>query len=252
MYIHGFNNCVTNIIRDAGGTCSDGGVVRDAYSLASQLETSGKNALLLAPEVEFEAASGDPGNLKYKDTFRALLQETLDDLTPVLGARTLADVGELIVASHSGGYTAADDIVDSTGITAREVWMLDSLYSSAVTTDFESWVKQDLGSLYAPYRRFATFYPIIDKACSGTDCNSETMASDVRKLYPAATPAWSSMSPTPPPPGPTTSTATAFCASTRRSRTTTSRVIISSTCCRRAACPTSERYSRFAWVLALA
>jgi hypothetical protein len=184
VYIHGFDNCVTNIVRASDGTCSDGGVTRDAYSLAAQLEASGKNALLLAPEVAFEAATGDPGNLKYKDTFAALLQETLTDLQPLIGARTLADVGELIVASHSGGYTAADDVVDSTGITAREVWMLDSLYSSTVTTDFEGWVKQDLGSLRAPYRRFATFYTILDNACGGTDCNSETLAGDVRALYP--------------------------------------------------------------------
>ncbi len=184
VYIHGFDNCVINIVRDAGGTCSTGGAVHDSYALAAQLEASGKNALFVAPEVEFEQSSGNPGGLADKGTFQKLLQETLDDLTPQIGARTLADIGEIIVASHSGGYTVADDIVDSTNITAREIWMFDSLYSSSVTSDFESWVKQDLGSLYPPYRRFATFYTIIDNACGGTDCNSENMAAAVKALYP--------------------------------------------------------------------
>jgi hypothetical protein len=185
VYIHGFDNCVTNIVRDAGGTCSDGGVVRDAYALAAQLEASGKNALFLAPEVEFEQSSGNAGGLSNKATFGKLLAETLADLQPQLGNVTPADVGEVIVASHSGGYTAADDIVDSTGVAAREVWMFDSLYSSTVTTDFESWVKQDLGTLLPPpYRRFATFYTVIDSSCGGTDCNSENMAAAVKALYP--------------------------------------------------------------------
>src|SRR5262249_46834948 len=119
VYIHGFNNCVTNIVVDTNGTCHAGGTVRNAYSLAAQLEASGKNALLVTPEVAFEQASGDPGNLKFPDTFPALLQETLKNMTSVLGPRTIADVSEIIVASHSGGYTAADDIVNkSNGITA--------------------------------------------------------------------------------------------------------------------------------------
>jgi hypothetical protein len=187
VYIHGFSNCVTNIVRDAGGTCSDGGVVRDAYSLAAQLEASGKNALFLAPEVEFEQASGNAGGLSNKATFMKLLSEVLADLQPQLGTVTPADVGELIVASHSGGYTAADDIVDSTGVNAREIWMLDSIYDSNIKDDFVKWVKQDLGTLLPPpYRRFATFYTIIPgpPPCQGTDCNSENMAATVAALYP--------------------------------------------------------------------
>jgi hypothetical protein len=183
VYIHGFNNCVYNIVRDAGGRCSDGGV-HNAYSLAAQLESSGKNALLFAPEVAFEQATGNAGNLANPATFAKLLQESLDHLAPVLGARTLADVGQIIVASHSGGYTAAIDIVESNGIVAREVWMFDSLYSSSVTNRFQTWIEQDLGSLYGPYRRFGTFYTILDPNCNGTDCNSNNLATQIKADYP--------------------------------------------------------------------
>jgi hypothetical protein len=184
VYIHGFSNCVTNIVRDAGGPCEDGGTTRNAYSLAAQLEASGKNALLFAPEVAYDAATGDAGTLSNPATFGKLLQESLDHLAPVIGARTLADIGELIIASHSGGYTAADDINKSNGVTAREIWMFDSLYSSAVTTDFEGWIKQDLGSFYAPYRRFGTFYTILNASCGGTDCNSEALAANAKAAFP--------------------------------------------------------------------
>ena len=184
VYIHGFNNCVTNIIRDAGGSCSDGGVTRNAYSLASQLEASGKNALLFAPEVAFDQSTGVAPSLSDPTYFAKLFQESLDHLAPLIGARTLADVGQLILASHSGGYTVADDINKSNGITTREIWMFDSLYSSTVTADFESWIKQDLGSFYQPYRRFGTFYTIITPPCSGTDCNSENLAANAKAAFP--------------------------------------------------------------------
>jgi hypothetical protein len=185
VYIHGFSNCVTNIVRDAGGTCHDGGATHNAYSLAAQLESSGKNALLFAPEVAFEQSSGAAGTLSNPATFAKLLQESFDHLAPIIGPKTLADVSQLIVASHSGGYTVADDIVKSSGVTAREIWMFDSLYSSAVTTDFENWIKQDLGSFYAPYRRFGTFYTILNSSCGGTDCNSENLAANAKAAFPA-------------------------------------------------------------------
>jgi hypothetical protein len=189
VYIHGFQNCVSNIVRDANGTCTDGGATHNAYSLAAQLENSGKNAILLAPEVAFEQSNGNAGSLSAPATFHKLLQESLDDIASLIGAHTVDEVGEIIVASHSGGYTVADDITRSNGIVTRETWMLDSLYDSTVTTHFEDWIKLDLGSLEPPYRRFATFYTVLGtcpgpNCCKGTDCNSENLAKAVAALYP--------------------------------------------------------------------
>jgi hypothetical protein len=182
-YIHGFNNCVENIVRDAGQACSTGGAVRNAYSLAAQLEASGKNALFVAPEVEFDQANGNPGNLQYPGLFKRLLQETLNDAASVIGPHTTDEIGELIVVSHSGGYRAADDIVTYGGLPVREVWMFDSLYNwSPTTTDFEAWAKQDLGSFRAPFRRFCSFYTVL-AGCAGTDCNSHMMADDIQRAY---------------------------------------------------------------------
>src|SRR5258706_14530874 len=41
VYIHGFDNCVENIIGDTPQACTPGGALRNAYSLAAQLEQSG-------------------------------------------------------------------------------------------------------------------------------------------------------------------------------------------------------------------
>ncbi|MGZ3441828.1 MAG: hypothetical protein ACXVDD_20050, partial [Polyangia bacterium] len=99
VYIHGFSNCVENIVRDAGGECTPDAGTRSAYALTAQLEATNKNAILLAPEIDYDLQTGNPGNLGTTDGFRALLTETLADLAGPLHGATVADVGTVIVAS---------------------------------------------------------------------------------------------------------------------------------------------------------
>jgi hypothetical protein len=174
VYLHGWSNCVENVVRDAGASCDPnaGTPARQAYALAAQLETSNKNALLLCPEVEFDAQSSNPGNLGTSGGFAALLGEVLGDLQSTLGAVGLADVGRLVVASHSGGYEAAAGLAERGGVAVHELYLLDSLYGNF--SDFDAWVQSDLASFVgaAPGRRFADVYT----CCGGTLANSQAMA----------------------------------------------------------------------------
>ncbi len=172
VYLHGFDNCVLNIVNDAGSSCDpDAGTpARNAYALMAQLEASGKNALLLCPELTFDAATGNPGRLGTDGGFRALLAETLDDLSFVLGPHTPDEVGPLVVASHSGGYEAAAGIVREGGVEVNEVWLFDSLYG--YTQDFDDWVLRDLAGIASVQRRFGDVYTYT----GGTSVNSQAMA----------------------------------------------------------------------------
>jgi hypothetical protein len=172
VYIHGWSNCVDNIVRDAGTECTAGGGTRNAYQLAAQLEDAHKNAILLCPEVAFDAQTSAPGTLSQQGAFAALLAETLADLEPALGQHfTLADVGTVVVGSHSGGYIAAAGIAQRGGVPVHEVWLFDSLYGNF--TDYDNWVQADLPGLAAtPRRRFADVYT----QGAGTYANSQAMA----------------------------------------------------------------------------
>jgi hypothetical protein len=173
VYIHGFNNCIENVIGDMNTECTPGGGVRPASQLASQLDASGRNALLIVPEVAYDMASGNPGQLGVQDGFRDLLTETLLVLPAPIGPIDLAKHGRVIVASHSGGYTAASSILAFGGVPVDEVWLLDSLY--AYTSRFEAWIMQDLPSFTTLARRFADVYT----STGGTDSNSIAMADHV-------------------------------------------------------------------------
>ncbi len=182
VYIHGFNNCVANIVRPtaSGQPCKTGGAVRNAYNLIAQLEASGRNALLLCPEVAFDRASSDPGQLGVTNGFRALVKEALLQVQADLGPIDVDKLGPVVVASHSGGYAAAAGIAQRGGVPISEVYLLDSLYGNS--SDFESWMRSDLGSFAgsAPRRRFATVYT----DGGGTLANNQALATKARGFVP--------------------------------------------------------------------
>jgi pimeloyl-ACP methyl ester carboxylesterase len=174
VYIHGFNNCVENVVRKLGEAkaCTPGGAARNPHELITQLEASGKKAMLLVPEVAFDRASADPGTLGTVDGFRALLEETLQKLSTPLAGLRLSGIGAVAVASHSGGYQAAAGIAMRGGVPVSEVYLLDSLYGSSA--DFEAWIRQDLPALSGslPKRRFASVYT----DGGGTLTNNQSLA----------------------------------------------------------------------------
>ena len=175
VFLHGFSNCVENVVRDAGGECTPDGGTRAAYSLSAQLEATNKNALLLVPEIDYDQQTGAPGNLGTSDGFKALLAETLADLTGPLRGATVADVGTLIVTSHSGGYQAAAGIASKGGVPVDEIDLFDSLYGNI--TDFDNWAKA-----VGAGKRFTDFYT----SGGGTLSNSQAMATRAQAWVPAA------------------------------------------------------------------
>jgi hypothetical protein len=168
VYIHGFYNCVTNVIGTKNTACTSGGPARVSYALAAQLEASKKNALLLLPEVAYDQANADPGNLDGG------FQDFLTEALAKIGNYTIDQISTLVVASHSGGYKAAAGIAQRGGVYVSEVWLLDSLYGS--TGDFDAWVQSDTDSFGGQARRFAIVYT----ATGGTLGNSQAMAARAR------------------------------------------------------------------------
>lgn len=162
VYLHGHRNCITNVLGDTDTPCTPGGPARSAFQLATQLAASQRNAILVLPEVRYDEASGDPGQLGVQDGLRDLLAEALPG-TPL---------DRVIVASHSGGYIAAARSATLGGIPVDEVWLYDSLYGE--TSRFDAYVQGDLPA-YAGWpsaRRFGVFYI----ASGGTQANSQAMA----------------------------------------------------------------------------
>ena len=71
------------------------------------------NALLVIPEVKYDAASSDPGQLGKTNGFLNFMEELLSSqhaLAPILGEHHVEDLGRISVFTHSGGYRVASRI----------------------------------------------------------------------------------------------------------------------------------------------
>lgn len=158
IYLHGWWNCADNVIRPKNGTCTAGRSAHNAYNLANQLEASGRNAIVLVPELMFEQASSDPGRFAEQDAFYDLVDEALTALSDQTGGLALWDVSTIVVASHSGGYKAAAGIAAVGGLWVDELYLLDSLYGE--TERFDGFISDDLAAFGAspPARRFVSVY----------------------------------------------------------------------------------------------
>lgn len=182
VYLHGLNNCVENIVRKAGEekACTPGGAVRNAYDVIGQMESAGKNAILLVPEVAFDQVSADPGKLGTANGFRALLAEALRKLSGPLADLDLSGIGEVVLASHSGAYAAAAAIALRGGVPLSELYLLDSIYGNVA--DFEAFIQKDLSGFFGPLpqRRFAAIYTDT----GGTVSNTLTLLGAVAAAVP--------------------------------------------------------------------
>jgi hypothetical protein len=158
LYFHGWNGCVATALGDDDSPCSEGGDLRRASSLASQVDDARVNALLVAVELRVDQTSGDPGQLAMPGDLRELLRELFTEhLAEPLGC-TL-EVGQLdrvAVVAHSGGYQAAASAVRHGQLPQiAEIDLLDALYGADDV--FSEWVK-DAATNSGQKARFVDLY----------------------------------------------------------------------------------------------
>jgi hypothetical protein len=172
VHFHGWSNCIANDVEAIGSACTPGGPARTAHNLIAQLDTSGANAALVAVERAFDQATSVDGRLSEAGFFRQMVLELLPQIGLLAGRTyTEADLGHLVLSSHSGGYIAVGDVLEKGGLTAnvRTVLLFDSLYGSV--PQYTAWLKGDLA-----HRRLSIVYT----DGGGTKANSQALATQVQ------------------------------------------------------------------------
>lgn len=138
VHFHGWRNT-------AAGTL-------DEYKLIEQLDTSGKNAILIVPEGPRNAADSFGGKLEDTNGFKVFMAEAVEKLR-VSGAlaKTNFETGSIILSGHSGGYHVMAAILDHGGLSEKikEAWLFDALYGG--TENFVAWQKNENGHLLNIY-----------------------------------------------------------------------------------------------------
>lgn len=141
MYLHGFDNCIENVAAPAPGVHDPPHPTAD---LITQIEESGKNAILFLPETRYHEQSRDPGALGEAGGLRRLLDEVLlrvaADHAPLAALQSIAAgpsaaIVRTVLAAHSGSYRAAACMVRDGGVDIQELFLLDALYKDTELYD---------------------------------------------------------------------------------------------------------------------
>jgi hypothetical protein len=131
--------------------------VLERQQVPEQITEAGANAVLVAPQLAFDAADSSPGKLWESGAFARLVREAGDQLTRLYGdprvASTFANM-PIIVVAYSGGYLSAASSLERGGLKnrVRGVVLLDALYGEL--DGFASWISRNrTGFFVSAYTR---------------------------------------------------------------------------------------------------
>ena len=135
--------------------------VIDRQQVPAQLEASGLNAILAAPQFAFDAPDSSGGGFWRPQAFRNWLAEAAEKLAPMLGDAALQarlDALPVVLVSYSGGYDPAAFALDVGGADDRicGVILLDSLYDQEDL--FADWIaRRGDGFFVSAYTQSSAF-----------------------------------------------------------------------------------------------
>ncbi len=125
--------------------------VLERQQVPQQISEAGANAVLVAPQLAYDARSSNPGKLWEPGAFARLVREASEQLTRLYGdqrvARTFANMPIIIVA-YSGGYLSAASSLERGGLKnrVRGVVLLDALYGEL--DGFASWIAHNRSGFF--------------------------------------------------------------------------------------------------------
>jgi len=125
--------------------------VLNRQEVPEQISESRANAVLVAPQLAYDARSSNPGNLWEPGAFARFVREAGVQLTRLYGdpraAQTFANMPIIIVA-YSGGYLSAATSLERGGLKnrVRGVVLLDALYGEL--DGFANWISRNRSGFF--------------------------------------------------------------------------------------------------------
>ncbi|MBN8854515.1 MAG: hypothetical protein BGO55_21530 [Sphingobacteriales bacterium 50-39] len=125
VWFHGWHNSIDTAIQ--------------FYGLAHQFAASGRNAVLVLPEAAKNAADSYGGKMRQEGMFKFLVADVLEELRRKRVVAPDALAGHIVLAGHSGAYSAMADILEHGRQGVDEVFLFDALYGRLET--FTQWAE---------------------------------------------------------------------------------------------------------------
>ncbi|HUI73084.1 MAG TPA: hypothetical protein VL354_21370 [Spirochaetia bacterium] len=130
FFFHGWNSSIDD--------------VQSRFDLFRQFSQSRVQALLVLPELAWNAPDSYGGKLEREGGFARMVDELLDVLHTE-GQIQAARVDSIILAGHSGAYRVIAQILRHGGCASKigGVWLFDALYD--LTDQYDAWIEHSTG-----------------------------------------------------------------------------------------------------------
>jgi hypothetical protein len=120
--------------------------VRDRQLLPAQITESGVNAVLVAPQLAYDAADSSAGKFWERDGFKRFMGEAADQLARVYGDPRSAEIFAnmpVVIVAYSGGFETAASCLSVGGLGKRVtgVVLMDAIYGHL--EQFASWIAKN-------------------------------------------------------------------------------------------------------------
>lgn len=133
IFFHAINTDVTQSMKD--------------YGLDRQLDATGVNAILVAPQLARNAADSSPGKFFQPGVFKAFMEEAAGVLAAKIGEahRERLQQAPILLTAFSGGYKSVAFVLDRGGVPSRiaGVFLMDALYEDV--DKFGAWINGGMG-----------------------------------------------------------------------------------------------------------
>jgi spermidine synthase len=129
VFFHGINSDILNSDRE--------------YQIAEQVDGSGKNVILILPQLAKNAVDSSPGKFFKPNTFRSFMLEAAEIIGSRIGRQHMPSLyaAPILLSAFSGGYKSAAYVLDRGGESRRicGVFVIDALYEDL--DKFGKWIK---------------------------------------------------------------------------------------------------------------
>lgn len=117
------------------------------YELGRQVDSSGRNVILVVPQLAKNAADSSPGKFFRRNGFRAFMGEVGGVMTSRFGKefKRKFSAGPILLTAFSGGYKSVAYVLDRGGVNDRVdgVFLMDALYDDV--DKFHRWIGGNIG-----------------------------------------------------------------------------------------------------------
>lgn len=142
------------------------------YELSKQLESSGRNAVLVLAETAKNAPDSYGGKLEQQGIFTSLVRDVMEALKQGEVIPKNAASGNIVLSGHSGAYRVIANILQNGGLEVKEVFLFDALY--AEVDKYMAWIDKD------KHHHFVHWFT---NQGGGTDIMTDTMTQQLRDQH---------------------------------------------------------------------